>query len=335
MLLFVKTVRRSWQGGPLNCLFLIAGMLWGCGAPPPAGPPENAVTGPKLVLLGTAQDGGFPHAACACVRCARARSDRTAARLIASVAVVDRSRGKRILIDAGPDIREQLELLQAADPDRPRQVDRSPVDGVLLTHAHLGHYTGLAFFGFEAVHTRDMPVWCSGSMAAFLGANGPWSQLVGIRNIRIHPISPLEPFEPMPGIRVIPVPVPHRDEYADTLGFLIQGGRSRIFYAPDTDSWEHWHPPVTALLEDVDVAILDATFYSADELPGRRAEEIGHPLMSVTMDLLQPLVDSGRLQVWFTHMNHSNPVLGPDPHARSEVEGRGFHIAEDGLEFPL
>jgi pyrroloquinoline quinone biosynthesis protein B len=134
---------------------------------------------------------------------------------------------------------------------------------------------------------------------------------------------------------VTTIPIPHRDEYADTLGFLIEGRRSRIFYAPDTDLWEQWDPPVTTLLREVDVAILDATFYSADELPGRRAEEIGHPLMSATMDLLQPLVDSGRLQVWFTHMNHSNPVLGPDPGPRNDVERRGFHIAEDGLELPL
>ncbi len=331
----IKTVGRSWQGGKVFCLLVLSALLWGCAGHDPDGPPRQAVPGPKLVVLGTAQDGGFPHAACACVRCVLARSDRSAARLIASVAIVDRSTGTRILVDAGPDIREQLEILQAADPDRPDRVDRSPVDGVLLTHAHLGHYTGLAFFGFEAVHTQDLPVWCSSSMAAYLTENGPWSQLVGIGNIVLGKMEPWKPFEPLPGIEVIAVPVPHRDEYADTFGFVVRGERSTVFYAPDTDSWDHWDPPVTGLLEDVDVAILDATFYSADELPGRRVEEIGHPLMTATMDLLQPLVDSGRLQVWFTHMNHSNPVLGPNPQARDEVERRGFHIAEDGLEFPL
>jgi pyrroloquinoline quinone biosynthesis protein B len=296
---------------------------------------EQAATGPKLVLLGTAQDGGFPHAACACVRCTEARSDRSRARLIASVALVDPGTSQRILVDAGPDIRAQLERLHSADPDRPDRVDRSPVAGVMLTHAHLGHYTGLGFFGFEAVHTQNMPVWCSGSMAGYLRENGPWSQLVEIGNIQLREISPWEPFEPLPGIEVTAVAVPHRDEYADTFGFLFRGPESTVFYAPDTDSWEHWDPPVTELLQQVDVAILDATFYSADELPGRRAEEIGHPLVTATMDLLQPLVDGGRLQVWFTHMNHSNPVLGPGRQARAEVERRGFHIAEDGLEFPL
>lgn len=331
----VKTVRPPWQGRAIIWLLVVPALAFSCALQPPDERVEEAVTGPKLVVLGTAQDGGFPHAACACVRCEAARLDPSVARLITSIALVDDSAAHRVLVDAGPDIRAQLEILQSAHRERPDRVDRSPVDGVMLTHAHLGHYTGLAFFGFEAVHTTDLPVWCSAPMADYLRGNGPWSQLVRIGNILLQEIEPFKPFKPLPGIEVTAVPVPHRDEYADTFGFLIKGARSTVFYAPDTDSWDHWPRPVNELLENVDVAILDATFYSADELPGRRAEEIGHPLIAVTMDLLQPLVDSGRLQVWFTHMNHSNPVLGPDPAARNEVERRGFHIAEDGLEFPL
>jgi len=299
-------------------------------------PPEPApVSGLRLRVLGTAQDGGFPHAACGCVRCAAARKDRSRERRIASVAILNPATGQNYLVDAGPDIRPQLvDLLEQAGglPDR---VDRAAVAGVFLTHAHLGHYTGLAFFGFEAIHTRGLPVWCSPAMAAFLENNAPWDQLVRIGNIELRPSQPWQPVEPDPGVKVTAVPVPHRDEYADTVGFLIEGPRNTIFYAPDTDSWDRWDPPLPGLLEKVDIAILDGTFHSLDELPGRRVEEIGHPLMRTTMDLLQSQVDGGKLQVWFTHMNHSNPVLGPGPEAAEEIAGRGFHVLEDGQEFPL
>jgi pyrroloquinoline quinone biosynthesis protein B len=261
--------------------------------------------------------------------------DPALARNVASVAILSEATGKKYLVDAGPDIRPQLEMLARITGSPPARVNRSPVDGVFLTHAHLGHYTGLAFFGFEAIHTTDLPVWCTGPMAELLRENAPWSQLVRIGNIDLREIQPGEPQEPEPGVKVTAIPVPHRDEYADTVAFLIEGSRKTILYAPDTDSWDRWDPPLRSVLTSVDIAILDGTFYSPDELPGRRVEEIGHPLISTTMDLLQTMVDEERIQVWFTHMNHSNPVLGPNPHAAGDISKRGFHILEDGQEFPL
>ena len=98
------------------------------------------------------------------------------------------------LIDATPDIREQLDALRDVRPGPGDRVDRAPLDGVLLTHAHLGHYTGLSFFGFEAVHTHDLPVYCSPSMAGYLRDNGPWSQLVELENIELREVQQEEPF---------------------------------------------------------------------------------------------------------------------------------------------
>jgi pyrroloquinoline quinone biosynthesis protein B len=299
----------------------------------PAPPQPTDADGFRLMALGTAQDGGFPHAACGCVRCAAALDDPGLARNVASVAILSPTTGKQYLVDAGPDIRLQLNMLAQVAGTPPPNVDRSPVDGVFLTHAHLGHYTGLAFFGFEAVHTTDLPVWCTEPMASLLRANAPWSQLVRIGNIDLREIRPGEAVEPEAGLKIKAIAVPHRDEYADTVAFLIESSRKTILYAPDTDSWDRWDPPLPSVLATVDIAILDGTFFSPDELPGRRVEEIGHPLITSTMDLLQPLVDSAKVEVWFTHMNHSNPVLGPDPHAANQVRSRGFHILEDGQDF--
>ena len=88
-------------------------------------------------------------------------------------------------------------------------------------------------------------------------------------------------------------------------------------------------------LEGVDVALLDATFYSGDELPGRDLSKIGHPLVVDSMDRLQSRVDAGSLQVFFVHLNHSNPALDPASPARAAITRRGFGVAHAGLELAL
>ncbi len=321
---------------PLLLLVLIAG--WpGCDAPAP-GPessPAEALDGPRLRVLGSAQDGGFPHAACSCVRCELARSDPHAERLVASLALITAD-GRVYLIDATPDIRRQLDSLRDVKPGA-GGVDRAPLDGVFLTHAHLGHYTGLAFLGFEAVHARQTPLYATARMIDYLSTNGPWSQLVDLRNVAPHELVPGEPLALDDRLEVTAFPVPHRDEFADTVGFLIAGPTKRVFYVPDTDGWQHWDEPFEDWLErqGVDIAIVDGSFYSMNELPGRDVASIGHPLIADSIDRLKQRVASGSLQVYFTHFNHSNPVLDADGIRRREIEAAGFGVLDDGLEFPL
>ena len=296
-------------------------------------------SGPLLQILGTAQDGGLPHAACSCARCQRARSDPAQRRLVASAGLVIPDDGTRYLVDATPDLREQLHILadlaDGSTATKEARVGRQPVDGVLLTHAHIGHYLGLAFFGFEAAHTRRVPCYCTPSLADYLAANGPWDQLVRLENIVLERVEHEQVIQLHEQVAVAVIPVPHRDEYADTVGFLFSGPERTVLYVPDTDGWENWDPPLPEQLVGVDVAILDGTFYSLDELPGRSVASIGHPLIEQTMDLLQPLVDDGRLEVWFTHLNHSNPALDVGGEAAAAIRSRGFGIAADGQLFPL
>jgi pyrroloquinoline quinone biosynthesis protein B len=293
--------------------------------------------GPHLRLLGTAQDGGLPHAACTCPRCDAARHDAARARLVASVAIVDPGAGQAFMVDATPDIHEQLHALHDVG-DRPEgRADRAPVAGILLTHAHIGHYLGLALLGFEAVHTRELPVWASPRMSEYLRQNGPWEQMVRIENIDLRPVGPEQRIELTPALHATPLLVPHRDEYTDTYGFLIEGPHANVLYVPDTSPWRTWSTPLPEFLEahEVDVALLDATFYSGDELPGRDLDTLAHPLVVDTMDLLQPLVDDGKVKVYFTHLNHSNPALDPSGPELAEIRRRGFEVASDGQHIPL
>lgn len=297
--------------------------------------PALGSTPPSVRVLGIAQDGGLPHAACRCDRCEAAREDPRRASGVSSLALIAPGPGKVYLVDAAPEITAQLNLLDDARRSPMGKVDRAPIDGVLLTHAHMGHYLGLSYLGFEAVSTKGVPVWASQRMGDFLRANGPWSQLVSQKNIRLHRATPEAPFTLEGGLKVTPFLVPHRDEYTDTLGYRVDGPNRSLVYIPDSAPWRKWKAPLKDRLKGVDIALLDATFYSGDELPGRDLSLIGHPLVVDTMELLQDRVTAGTLEVYFIHLNHSNPALTPGSAARKEIQRRGFHVARVGQDIPL
>jgi pyrroloquinoline quinone biosynthesis protein B len=290
---------------------------------------------PYVLVLGTAQDGGVPHVACTCPRCEAARRDPKRRRAVASIAIVVPSTGRRYVVDATPDLSRQLDLLPPAGTKGRGKVDRAPVDGVLLTHAHVGHYLGIAFFGYEAVHTSGLPVHATPRMAAFLRGNAPWSRLVARGEIELREAPPGVAFDLDSGVRVTPFAVPHRDEDSDTVGFKIAGPRHAIAYVPDTDTWATWSPEALRTLAECDTLLVDGTFFAALELPGRDIGQIGHPLIVTTMDRLESEVRSGRIRVLFTHLNHSNNALDPSGREFREVEKRGFAVAGDGQRLPL
>lgn len=288
---------------------------------------------PFIRVLGSVQDGGFPHAACHGPGCRQARASGKH-RLIASLALVLPESNKVYLFDATPDVREQLDAVADLRGPAPDGVDRAPVDGLFLSHAHMGHYLGLAFFGYEAVHTRGLPVYATPSMAGFLRDNGPWSQLIEKQNIALAEVAPGASVALEDGASVTFVRSPHRDEYSDTVGFLVRGPRRALLFVPDTDAWERWSPPIESWLERVDVALLDGTFATRDELPNRSVAEIGHPLVTRSMERFEKL-GASRPQIVFIHMNHSNPLLLEGSLERAELERNGFELAAEGMEFDL
>ena len=318
----------------LGAVLLAGASLSGCAMPPleAAAAPRAA---PFVRVVGTVQDGGLPHAACEHEGCRLARQGRAPARFVSSLAVVLPASNEVFLIDATPDIRPQLDLLSDVRRPPADRVDRSPLAGVFLTHAHIGHYLGLAFFGFEAVHTRNLPVWTTPRMADFLSSNGPWSQLVEKGNIELRTATPGVPIELSPEVSVTAFSVPHRDEFSDTVGYIIRGPTRSLLFVPDTDKWATWDPSLLDRLKGIDVALLDGSLFSAAELPGRSIEEIGHPMIGTTMDLLERRGGGGDLDTLFIHLNHSNPALLPDSEARREIDARGFAVAIEGQEFEL
>lgn len=329
--------RRAPRAGLLAFALGLAPWLGaGCSPAGPDDDTERPVRGGAFVrVLGTAQDGGLPHAACACEHCEAARLDPPRRRRIACLAIALPEARKLYLVDATPDLREQLVALRDFRPVPPGRTDRAPLDGIFLTHAHVGHYTGLVFLGFESLHVQRLPVYGSASMAEYLRSNGPWSQMVRLGEIQLVEIAPRRPVPLGQDVSVEPLAVPHRAEFTDTLAYWIRGPRSVVFYVPDSDRWEGWPAPLEEIVSKVDVAILDGTFFSGAELGDRDLTKVTHPFIRDTMARLEPLARERPGRVLFTHLNHTNPALAPLSPARREIEARGFRVLEEGQEFPL
>jgi len=236
-------------------------------------------------------------------------------------------------VDATPDLIRQMDLIPG-EKFRERASRRRPFEGILLTHAHIGHYLGLALLGREALAIDPTPCYCSTRMADFLATNGPWSLMVEEGRLDLRVLEPDRPTRLAADLEVTALPVPHRDEYSDTFGFVIRGRRRSLLYLPDIDRWEAWDRDIVSIVESVDVAMLDSTFYSAAEVGGRSQEQIPHPLVTDTMRRLGAAARSGR-SVVLTHLNNSNPVLDEGSPERAAVLEAGFIVARAGQRYPL
>ncbi len=288
-----------------------------------------------IAVLGVAQDGGHPQIGCL-KDCCTEISKKNRGHMVSCLALVDPASGRRWVFDATPDFPAQLRLLDEIAPSYRDPATRDlGIDGIFLTHAHMGHYTGLMHLGREALGATGIPVYALPRMREFLSRNGPWDQLVGLQNIEILALQPDRVVELGGEITVTPILVPHRDEYSETAGFLIATRRARALYVPDIDKWERWDRQLVDILAEVDLAFIDATFFSAAELPERNLEEIPHPTVQETIALLESLPERERRKVHFIHLNHSNPALDSGGVAYKTIKTAGMQVAQQGSTYRL
>jgi pyrroloquinoline quinone biosynthesis protein B len=287
---------------------------------------------PFLVVLGIAQDGGYPQAGSKPDHAAW--RDPSQRRLVSCLGLVDPVSGQRWLFDATPDFKEQLHRFDVASP----HAHTPGLDGIFLTHAHVGHYTGLVHLGKEILGTAGVPVWAMPRMHGFLTGNGPWSQLVELGNIDLRRLHEGESVQLNDRLTVTPVSVPHRDEFSETVGFLIEGPSQSIFFLPDIDKWQAWDETagdgaLERILERVDVAYLDGSFYADGEVPGREMSEIRHPFISESLERLAG--SSHRDKIRFIHLNRTNPAIVDGSEAQLAVRRAGFRLAREGERVDL
>ena len=281
-----------------------------------------------IYILGNTQDAGMPHIGCKHKFCLD-NFNKYEEYYVTSIAVVNSDLKKYILFEASPDITFQLNYLK----DNVFQEFLLP-DALYITHAHIGHYTGLMYFGREALGSKNLLVKVLPRMSKFLRKNGPWSQLVTLKNINIHQTQFDISNTELSNISVIPIQVPHRDEYSETAGYIIKGKNKKALFIPDIDKWEKWDKNLITLVKEFDYLLLDATFFDSKEI-NRDISEIPHPLVSETINLLNSLSKENKSKVYFIHMNHTNSMLDPNSDLSKSVIKQGFNIARLGQKLYL
>ena len=282
-----------------------------------------------LKVLGTIQDGGIPHMGCNKICCLKYFKNNTFRVGVSSLGISNLKNETNYLIDATPNINHQLKaLIGTSNPSE-------KLNGIFLTHAHMGHYSGLLNFGREAMNSKNIPLYLMPRFYNFIQDNGPWNQLVKLENVMLKRIYDQEKITLESNLSITPIQVPHRDEYSETVGFLIEGNTKSALYIPDIDKWEKWNNSIIELIKNVDYAFLDGTFYDEKEVNNRDISEIPHPFIIESLKLFNPLDESEKNKIYFIHLNHTNPLLNSDSSEYNRVIREGFNVADPNMEFFL
>ena len=277
----------------------------------------------SLKVLGVVQDGGLPHLGSNKLCC----ENNEQKRYVTSIMLINNKNNESYLFDASPDINEQLNFMG----DRIKK----DLKGIFLTHAHIGHYTGLMYFGREALNSKLINVYAMPRMKKFLENNGPWSQLVSLKNISIKEINNNSKFSIDTNIIIQPIEVPHRAEFSETVGYKIYGPNKTVLFIPDIDKWYLWENSIVDEIKKVDYALIDATFYDSKEINYRDISEIPHPFVIESMELFDTLNTNEKNKIFFIHLNHTNPLLDKNSDEYKFVASKGYNVAEEGMKLKL
>ena len=276
-----------------------------------------------LKVLGVVQDGGLPHLGSDRICC----EDHEKKRYVTSIMLINNETNESYLFDASPDINEQLNFMGKGI--------KKNLKGIFLTHAHIGHYTGLMYFGREALNSKLMNVYAMPRMKKFLEQNGPWSQLVSLQNISITELSNNSMSEIDSSVVIQPIEVPQRAEFSETVGYKIYGPNKTLLFIPDIDKWYLWEKSIIDEIKQVDYALIDATFYDSSEVNYRDLSEIPHPFVVESMELFDSIQDEEKNKIFFIHLNHTNTLLDNESDQYKFVKGSGYNVAVEGMKLDL
>ncbi len=283
---------------------------------------------PYIIALGITQDGGYPHMGCDKECCRLAWENPSISRYVVSLALVDPISQQWYLFEATPDIKQQLYMFRQLTSAEYSYLPRA----IFVSHAHIGHYTGLMQFGKEVMNTSGITVYALPRMKNFIENNGPWDQLVRLRNVVTVEITDGSEMTLSEKISVKTFSVPHRDEYSETAGYKISTGRRDYLFIPDIDKWTKWDKNITEMVKSVDIAFLDGTFFSDGELKGRNMESIPHPFITETISYFASEKPETKRKIHFIHFNHSNPALFNED-TRDLIRREGFELTEQWKKY--
>ena len=267
-----------------------------------------------------------PHAGCV-KKCCEMLWEIGDKEKVTSLGIIDPKLNRSWIIDATPDFAEQYHILT--------KVHNTQLQGIFLTHAHMGHYIGLLQLGREVMGAKDINVFCMPKMKYFLENNAPWQQLIDLNNISIKLLKSAKKHKLSHHLFIEPFLVPHRDEFSETVGYRVMGPKNSAIFIPDIDKWSKWDQDIKKVILNSNISFIDGTFYSNDEIPHRDMSEIPHPFIIETMEQLSSLNSINTNKVHFIHLNHSNPALREHTSATKLIKAKHFNIAREGQTFDL
>ena len=307
----------------------------------------------RLIVLGAAAGGGFPQWNCACANCRRARAGDPAAppRTQSSLAVS--ADGVRwLILNASPDLRQQILMTPALHPRADAGLRDSPIAAVAVTNGDVDHTGGL-------INLREgwpFSLYAHARLHATLDANPVFQvlnpEVVARRDLPLDVRTPIvDAGDADIGLSVetfaVPGKVPLYQERAhgngdftgeagDTVAVqLIQPGHdARVFYVPNCADLD---AATARRLEGADLVFFDGTLYHDDEmvtasLGQKTGRRMGHLPIAGDGGSLEALAGLGIKRGVYVHINNSNPVLCADSPERAAVEAAGWEVAVDGLE---
>ena len=280
-----------------------------------------------ITVLGNVQDAGYPHIGCE-KNCCNKNFNSSAVNFVTSLGVTDLVDNKSFLFEATPDISKQLKFLNN------NYSSSTIVDGVFITHAHIGHYTGLMYFGREALGAHKVPVYVMPKMKQFLESNSPWNQLIDLDNVQLREIFKNKKITISKNLIIVPFTVPHRDEFSETVGYKIIGPNKSALFIPDINKWSLWDKDIVAEVKDVDYAFLDATFFKDGEV-NRPMDEIPHPFIVETINLFKNESIQVKNKIHFIHFNHTNISLQYKNPVIDSIGKLGYNFARFGDQLSL
>jgi pyrroloquinoline quinone biosynthesis protein B len=282
---------------------------------------------PFIVVLGIVQDAGYPQIGCDKECCKKYWDKKLSKQKVSCLALFDPETNQKWLLDATPDLTEQL---HEAD-----KIQKGNLSGIFLTHAHIGHYSGLMYLGREALNAKEIPVYTMPRMYDYLKSNGPWSQLVSLKNIELKKLKADSTIKLTDKISVTPILVPHRDEFSETVGFSIKTANKSVLFIPDIDKWQKWDHDIKQLVKQYDLLFLDGTFYKDGELPSRNMSEVPHPFIEESVEVFKGLTAFEKHKIYFIHFNHTNPLIDKNSKEYKEVKSKRFNVAIERLKISL
>ncbi len=308
----------------------------------------------RAIVLGAAAGGGFPQWNSNAPACRRARAgDRFARRRTQSSLAVSGDGVGWFLINASPDLREQIEATKALVPGG--AVRSSPIAGVVLTNADVDAVAGL-------LHMRErhpFALYATERVMAVIEENAIFGVLARdcVQRVTVPLDTPFEPSGPdgaPSGFEATLFDVPGKvalylergrasdqlaGEPGDNVGIELRatGGAARLLYVPSCATMTD---AVAGHLRGAAVVCFDGTLWSDDEmirlgLGAKTGRRMGHMSVSGEDGAMAALHNLGIARKIFVHINNSNPILLDDAPERRHVEQAGWEVGHDGMEIAL